>query len=88
MLSTNNTLSQAQLAGVNTAIVLCTFLVLLHQLVLNCWTRKLSKQAETKRYLESLINMYAGYRCTQRTQDPELVVSAYNSASANPAAAI
>ncbi len=63
------------------------FWVVLPQLVLNCWTRKLSKQAETKQHLESLINMYAGYRCTQRTQDTELVVSAYNSASANTAAA-
>lgn len=50
-------------------------------------TRKLSKQAETKQHVESLINMYAGYRCTQRTQDTELVVSAYNSAGANTAAA-
>ena len=40
-----------------------------------------------KAALGSLINMYAGYRCTQRTQDIELVASACNSASANTAAA-
>ncbi len=40
-----------------------------------------------KAALDPLINMFAGYRCTQPTQDTELVVSACNSARANTAAA-
>ena len=40
-----------------------------------------------KATLDSLLNMFAGYRCTQHIQDTELVGSAHNSASANTAAA-